>query len=343
MSNFILRTKKMLRRLLFLLLFLGCVKADEPPQVVILTTVTQASLTPSLTGVGTFTAYNDVVLKAETCGRIEDIHFKEGDHVKPGQKLFTLYNGEQTAALNKANASLTLRKHKLARNQKLKEKDFISSQTLEELEAEVAEKEADLAFAQEDFAKTLIVAPFEGVLSRRKVSRGAFVQEGDELVRIQDLAPIRLAFQLPQTDIPKVKLKDKVTATTDVYPEKIFEGVVEAIEPSVNEATRSVTVYASFDNTEELLIPGLYTHVKLGSAQKTMPSLVIPEQALLIRQDGSYVYKQAGDKAVLTKVTLGTRTNDQAEVLSGLQVGDQIVLEGQNKIHDGSVIQVKGQ
>jgi RND family efflux transporter MFP subunit len=115
---------------------------------------------------------------------------------------------------------------------------------------------------------------------------------------------------------------------TDVYPDKVFEGKIEAIEPSVNEKTRSVTVYATFPNTENLLIPGLYAHAELKATANQASSIVIPEQALVVRPGGMNVYKKVGEKAVLTKITLGTRAADQVEVLSGLQKGDEIVLEG---------------
>ena len=330
----------MLRVIFLLLLSISSVKAEETPQAVIITTVKDSRLTPSITGIGTFTAYNDVVLKAEAIGRIETIYFKEGDRAKPNQKLFTLHNKEQQAKVKKAEASLKLSKNMLNRKEILFKKKFISPQDLEQTEAQVQADEADLALAKEELEKTEVYAPFDGVLSNRKLSKGAYVIEGDELVRIQDLTPIRLTFQVPQKEIPSIKVGDKVNATTDVYPDKTFEGQVEAIEPSVNEETRSVMVYTTFENKEELLIPGLYGRAQLSSSSRKSASSIVPEQALVIRQDGSYVYKKEGDKAVLTKVTLGLRTSDQAEVLSGLKTGDQVVLEGQNKLHDGSLITV---
>ncbi|OJW48074.1 MAG: hypothetical protein BGO67_03330 [Alphaproteobacteria bacterium 41-28] len=332
----------MLRLFLLLLLFVAPVNADELPQAVVITTVKESCLNPCVTGVGTFTAYNDVVLKAETTGRIESLHFKEGDRAEAHQKLFTIYNKEQTAKVKKAEASLKLNQSMLMRKEALHRKGFTTPQELEKAEAQVKSDEAELALAKEDLAKTEIYAPFDGVLSNRQVCKGAYVSNGDELVRIQDLTPIRLTFQIPQKEIPNIKVGDKVTATTDVYPNKDFEGQVEAIEPSVNEDTRSVTVYASFGNDEELLIPGLYGRAQLKTSLKKSSSLYIPEQALVIRPNGIYVYKKVGEKAALTKITLGARLADQAEVLTGLKKGDQIVLEGQDKLHDGSLITVSG-
>ncbi|MBS0271218.1 MAG: efflux RND transporter periplasmic adaptor subunit [Proteobacteria bacterium] len=327
------------------LILLSCllafpVKADEPVQAVIVTTVTEGCLNPCVMGIGTFTAYNDVVLKAETSGRIEIIHFQDGDYAKPSQKLFTIYNKEQEARVKKAQATLALSKNVLKRKSELANRGFVTPQALEEADTQVKSDEAELALAKEAFAKTEIYAPFDGALSDRQVSKGAYVLEGDELVRIQDLTPIRLTFQIPQKEIPNVHVGDVVTAVTDVYPDKTFQGKVEAIAPSVNEESRSVIVYSTFSNDEGLLIPGLYGKAKLKTSVNTTPSLTIPEQAVVVRPDGLYVYKKVGEKAVLTKITLGIRTLDQAQVLSGLKKGDVIVLEGQDKIHDGTPIAV---
>lgn len=321
-----------------LLAFISCARADEPPQAVVTTTVQESNPAESITGVGTFSAYNDVVLTAETSGRIATVHFKEGERVKPNQKLFSFHNKEQKANLKKAEASLKLSQNILNRKQALMKKQFTSAQDLEKADAQVRSDEADLELAQEALAKTQVLAPFEGVLSNRKVSKGACVREGNELVRIQDLTPIRLTFRVPQKEIPFLKVGDKVVAKTDVYPDQTFEGKIEAIEPSVDEESRSVVVYATFDNKDEILIPGLYGQAQLMVSTNGKTALFIPEQALMIRQDGSYVYKKEGHKAIFTKVTLGKRVADQAEVLSGLQKGDEIVLEGQDKLHDGSLI-----
>jgi membrane fusion protein (multidrug efflux system) len=328
----------MVRFFFLWLLLVTPVKAEEPAQAVITTTVGETCLNSCITGVGTYTAYNDVVLKAEVSGRIENVHFQEGEYAKPQQKLFTIYNKEQQATVKKAAAALKLSKSTLMRKIELNKKGFLSLQLLEEAENQVQADEAALALAEEALAKTEIFAPFAGALSEKKVSKGAFVTEGDPLVRIQDLTPIRLTFHMPQKDIPTMKVGADVIAKTDVYPDKVFEGKIEAIEPSVNEKTRSVTVYATFPNTENLLIPGLYAHAELKATANQASPIVIPEQALVVRPGGMNVYKKVGEKAVLTKITLGTRAADQVEVLSGLQKGDEIVLEGQDKLHDGSLI-----
>jgi membrane fusion protein (multidrug efflux system) len=333
-----LKGHKMLIRLLFLLALITPAQAEETPQLVILTPVKEGCLNQSLASVGTFTAYHDVVLKAPTSGRIEILHFKEGEHAKPNQKLISFYNKEQEAKVKKAEAALKLSQVSFNRKKELFEKKFMAPQALDNAEADLKFKQAELALAKEELAKTEVVAPFDGVLSARKVSTGSYVLEGDELVRIQDLTPIRLAFQLPQKEIPTITVGDKVTASTDIYPDKTFEGYIEAIEPSVNEETRSITVFAAFENKDELLLPGLYGQVQFHSHSQKKTALLVPEQALMVRQDGAYVYKRDGDKAILTKISLGLRTEDQAEVTSGLKLGDQIVLEGQDKIHDGALI-----
>lgn len=335
----------MKRGFILLLLFTISAKADEthqgsqPPQAVVTTIVKSGKLSQHVIGVGTFTAYNDVTLKAETSGRIAGVHFKEGDRAKENQILFTLRNQEQKAQLKKAEAALNLSKNILKRKEGLFAKDFISKQDLENAQAKVKIDAAELALAQEALAKTFIQAPFDGVLSHRTSCKGAYVDVGSELVRIQDLTPLRFTFDIPQREIPLLKVGDKVIATTDVFPQEKFEGVIDGIEPSVREKTRSMTIYATFPNRQEKLIPGLYGQVKISSGKEDS-LLLIPEQALVIRPSGNFVYKNVDKKAVLTPVTLGRRSDDQAEIKSGLCAGDEIVLEGQDKLQDGSPLTV---
>lgn len=312
--------------------------ADKPPLAVVTIKVKESTLHSNLNSVGTFTAYADTILKAETPGRIEAVHFKEGDNTNADQKLFSLYNKEQTAKVKKAEAAFALSQSIFNRKQELVKKNFACPQDLEKAEAQVRSDEADLELAKESLNQTIIRAPFDGVLSERKQSKGSYVAAGDELVRIQDLTPIRLTFHIPEKDLTAIKVNDPVEATTDAYADTTFDGKIEAIEPSINEKTRSVTVHARFENTDRRLLPGLYGRISIGLSDQKSASLVVPEKALVFQEDSTYVYKKVGDKAVLTKVKLGTRTADQAEILDGLKKDEEIVLEGLYKIHDGSSI-----
>lgn len=330
----------------FALLFLSMTYAmaenspqGEPPQAVVTIRVGEGTLNPMLNSVGTFKAYADALLKAETAGRVETVHFNEGDTVKAGQKLFTLYNKGQIAKVKKAEAALALSKNVLKRKQELAKKKFSCSQDLEKAEAQVCIDEAELALAQEALSQTFITAPFEGILSERRQSKGSYVAAGDELVRIQDVTPIRLTFHIPEKDLTLIKVNSPVRAVTDAYTNKTFVGNIEAIELSVNEKNHSVTVHARFENRDGLLLPGLYGKINIGLTSQKSPTLVIPEKALIFQQDGTYVYKKVDNKAVLTKVTLGARIADQAEIFSGLQKNDEIVLDGLYKIHDGSLLE----
>ena len=329
----------MSKALFFLFAFFSVARADNSPETVVLLTVAEGSLTQHITAVGTFTPYNDVMLKAEIEGSVKEVHFSDGGKVEPRAPLITLHNKEQKAKLEKAKVAAKISKNTVERKKKLLDKKFASHQVYEDAVLLHQNNEAELTLAEENLRKTEIVAPFDGVLSGREVAKGSYVQPGDNLVRLQDITPIRLVFQLPQKEIPVIKVGSPLTATTDVYPGKFFEGQIEAIDPSVNKETRSVTVYATFPNKEQLLIPGLFGHVQFPLLAKTKASpLRIPESALVLRQDGTYVYQYVKGKAVLTKITLGTRTADQVEVLSGLKKGDVIVLEGQDKIKDGDAI-----
>ena len=328
----------MLRYFLLCALLAFPCKAQQRTPSVVVTKVSENLLNPSIIGVGTFTAYNDVTLKAEFPGRVEVVHFKEGEYVKPGQKLFTFHNVEQKAKAQKAEAALKRDQNIAFRLKDLSERKFASPQDLEAAQTQAKNSEADLALAKDALDKTVVKAPFDGALSEKQVCKGSYLIEGDPMIRIQDLTPIRLKFKVPQPSLPLVKLENDVIATTDTYPGQTFKGKIETIEPAVDEETRSITIYAAFPNKEKLLIPGLFAHAEIQTNINKKSALFIPEQALIIRPTGSFVYKVVGNKVALTKVSIGQRKNDLAEVTSGLKKDEIIVLEGQDKIQDGGLI-----
>ena len=231
--------------------------------------------------------------------------------------------------------------------------------------AEEAQARSELAIAEEGLTKTQVSAPFDGVLSSRRISVGAYVKDYDPLVRLQTLSPIRFEFQLPVQKISLIQKGQPVQTNTDAYPGRNFKGKIVVIEPRADEKTHNVKVLAEFPNAKGKLLPGMYGQISIPTTDKH-EGLIIPEEALVVRQKGLYVYKVLPEentcqpqkasnpelkakpepahmtkyKSKLVKITVGTRFNDQVEILSGLSKGDEIVLKGQDKINDNADIEV---
>ncbi len=350
-----------------------------PPPVVVTTTVEKDKIQEGLKIPGTFKAPDDVVIRSKIDGEIQDILFQDGVSVEKGAILFQIRDVEKKALLKEAQAVLHMNSAELKRAKELQAKGFLAQSKFDKVQAETVQAQAQLSIAEEELSKTKVTAPFEGVLSSRDVSKGAYVKEYDSLVRLQDLDPLRFQFQIPIDKLYLVENGMDVKVTTDSRPGQEFTGKITVIEPRADENTRNVTAFADFTNKSNLLIPGMFGNISVLTADQR-EALVIPEEALVIRREGLYVYKllsnkRAGntstqtslsdpikepekaseatgdnniavsekghkEKVLLVPITIGTRKNDKVEILSGLQEGDKIVLRGQENITDNGEIEV---
>ncbi|MBS1218038.1 MAG: hypothetical protein H6R21_1171 [Proteobacteria bacterium] len=173
----------------------------------------------------------------------------------------------------------------------------------------------------------------------RQVSPGAYAKAGQDIARLEGIGTLKLDFRVPETYLRKIRVGQALAVTVDAYPAESFSGVIYAIEPSVDEATRTVLLRARLPNPGVRLKPGMFARVNLTLARRDN-ALVVPEQAIVPRGSGSYVFRIDGGKVALTKVELGLRRPGEVEIVSGLAAGQAIVADGQLKLQDGATVAV---
>jgi membrane fusion protein (multidrug efflux system) len=144
---------------------------------------------------------------------------------------------------------------------------------------------------------------------------------------------------VPEAYLRKIRTGQALAVTVDAYPAETFEGTIYAIEPSVDEATRTVLLRARLPNPGVRLKPGMFARVML-TLERRENALVVPEQAIVPQGDGRYVFRIVEGKAVLTKIELGLRRPGEVEIVSGLAAGQTIVADGQLKLRDGAAVAV---
>src|SRR3990167_8582267 len=142
-----------------------------------------------------------------------------------------------------------------------------------------------------------------------------------QLVRLTDNSHFRIEYNLPEKYISTIAPNQKVTVTTSSYPDKLFEGTVSYISPTINTDSRTLFVYADIPNDQKLLVAGMFVDVShsLGVDQKV---LVIPERSLVPVLDGDQVYKVVDGKAFAVDAVIGKRQNGKVQVSSGLAPND---------------------
>lgn len=292
-----------------------------------------------ISAVGSLLANESVMVRPGIPSRIESIHFVEGQYVTKGAKLVSLYPAEYKGRAAASSAEARLSAQRALRAEELFKKGFISQQALDETrsnkEFSAARKEEDLAW----LAKTELFAPFAGIIGIRQVSPGAYLQPNQEIARLEDISIIKLDFRVPEIHLQKIKKGQEVSVRVDAYPQQQFTGKIFAIEPVVDEQTRTLLVRARIPNADGRLRPGLFARVTLTLGSRG-GALIIPEQAIVPRGQESFVFKVAEGKAKLTKVQTGIRRPGEVEIVSGIAAGDIVVTDGQIKIQDGMPVSV---
>ncbi|HEX7971625.1 MAG TPA: efflux RND transporter periplasmic adaptor subunit, partial [Thiobacillus sp.] len=163
---------------------------------------------------------------------------------------------------------------------------------------------------------------------------GAYVNKGDDIVRLDALDTLKLEVPVPEIDLPLVRLGLPVKVTIDALPGQVFSGKVHAIDPVVDPVSRNVRVRARIANPAGTLKPGMFARVVADLGGKTQ-AILLPEQVIVPRADGNYVFLAVNGKADLRKVTLGKREPGRVEIVSGVAAGDTVVLDGQIKLRPG--------
>lgn len=311
-------------------------KPGGPPPAMPVETakVETGTVTRDISAVGTLRANESVILRSEIAGRITDIHFSEGQTAEQGAELVSLDAAEHQAQLAETAATLKLDQLNYQRAQDLVGKKLLSRQSYDEAAAKLAGSRAAKALQEARLDKTKIRAPFAGVLGLRQVSPGDYVQPGQDIVNLEDISTLKLDFRVPETYVADVKQGQSVTLQVDAYPEQTFSGTLYAIDPRIDEQTRTLLLRARVPNPAGQLRPGMFARVNVVLESRAN-AVLIPEQALVPIGDQRFVYRVIDGKAVQTPVQIGQRRDGKVEISAGLAPGDTLVVAGQAKLRDG--------
>ena len=302
-------------------------------------TVRSGTISEEISAVGTLLANESVTIRPERDGRIVAISFVEGQMVRKGQRLIALDTAEIEAQLAAANSELTLNRSRLKRAEELHEKKFISAQALDDAREALNQSVARQAEIKARFEKSSVIAPFEGVVGLRMVSPGAYVKAGQDIARLEGIGTLKLDFRVPELFLGRIRPRQEAIVRLDAFANERFGGEIYAIEPAVDEQTRTVLLRARVPNPDTRLKPGMFARVTLVLETREN-AVVVPEQALVPMGADRFVYRVADGKAALTRVELGLRRTGEVEIRNGLAAGETIVLDGQLRLRDGTPVTV---
>jgi len=321
-----------------------------PPEVEVITvTAGNATLTRDLPG--RVQAYRTAQVRARVDGVVEQRLFREGSEVKADTQLFRIDARSYLAALAAAKADTLAAQQATERSRRLLEKGMVSRQAHDLAVSRARQAEAALVRAEEDVRYANVPAPISGHIGRAAVTEGALASKSAAtlLATIEQLDPIYVNFSQPGTDLLRLRRAiDGGTLHRAASPEVELlledgstysrRGRIFFSDMAVDPATGMVGLRAEFPNPKRELLPGMFVRVRFPQAQQHN-ALRVPQRAVQIGPQGQFVLSVAADgKVVPLPILTGGMADSDFIVSSGLQGGEQIVVNGLQKARPGSVV-----
>jgi membrane fusion protein (multidrug efflux system) len=295
-------------------------------------------LVSQINALGTARANEAVEVTSKASNTVTGIRFADGQRVQKGQVLVELDSAQVRADLAAAEAASAESASQVKRSRELMASKVLSESQFEQLEATMKTNQARVAAARSRVEDTVVRAPFTGRVGLRRVSVGSLVNPGTIITTLDDLSVIKVDFAVPENFLAGLRDGLKVSTTAAAFPGREFIGSVTGVDSRIDPVTRSVTVRAAVPNADLALKPGMFLNVTL--ARDEHQALMVPEAALVPEQSRQFLFVIEDGRAVRREVRIGGRQPGRVEIVSGLKAGEQVIVEGTQKVREGGEVRV---
>lgn len=285
---------------------------------------------------GTLISNEFIELKAPIAGTIIKISIREGEKVNAGQKLVQLDDREWQAQLRRFQAQLSVAERNLERNQSLLEINGISQEIVDQAEGTVAVLKANVAEIQVKIDQASVEAPFDGFVGLRSISIGEFVTAGTSMASLVQSNPIKLDFSLPGKYASQLRPGQQVNFGVDGAPDTLIASIY-AVEPRLDESSRTIRVRAKAKNNRGNLFPGAFVNVKI-TLDLIANTVVVPTESVIPELNVQKVFLIRDGKAVGQNVDLGIRSGKFVQITGGLEAGDTVLTTGLLQVQEGQPV-----
>jgi membrane fusion protein (multidrug efflux system) len=349
-----------MRWMLLASLLLAC-GGDEPPvpepPPVYVERASVRDVVDQIEATGQLLAKAEAVVAAQVGGQVTDVKVDEGGAVEAGDIVIEIDPERRQLELSNAGARVVQAEEQLsearreaARVEKLRERGAISEAQLDAAQTQLrlarsrlTAERAQHGLAERALSDASVSAPFAGLVARRFVNTGEYVEPGKDLFHLVALDPVEVEFFLAEVDSSRVAVGQRVEVRVSSYPEEVFHAEVSVVSPTIDEQTRTRRVKAVIPNPDGKLLPGTFARVDLGIAKRS-GVVMVPKEAVQVAADGSVLFRLVGgDRVERLVVETGSYHDGLVEVRSGVAPGDWIVLRGQAALVDGSPVSLRNE
>jgi membrane fusion protein (multidrug efflux system) len=305
-----------------------------PPMPVDVDTARLDSVIDAVRATGRIEAVQAVDLRSDEEGRIVELLFSEGQFVAKGTPLVRIDDAMPRAQAERAKADRDLAAQQLARVRRLREQSASTPADLERAEAAARSAEAALGILELQIERSIVRAPFAGVVGQRFVSAGDYVTSATRLLTLQTVDPQRAVIEVPERHAVRLRRGQTVQFTVAAEPGRIFRAQVDFIDPVVQNANRTILVKGMARNADRVLRPGMFIEARLATATRAN-AVVVPEDAVQPLRTSNVVWAVSEGVASRRVVQLGSRSQGFVEVLSGVEAGELVVVGGLERMAEG--------
>lgn len=315
-------------------------KADKKTPIPVRTTAVETGRVAAyISATANLVPENEITILAEWEGRLDELNVGEGDRFAAGQVLATVARDDGEIAFKKAQVRASTSRMAFERAEKLRAEELISSEQFDKVALDHEISGQELAEAEWRLEKTLVRAPWGGVVTQRTVQPGQHVRPGDQLFTVADFDPLVARIYLPEKDVLSLAEGRQVRLSLKADPSVVFGGRIRQISPVVDTATGTVKVTVEATAVPQAVRPGAFVTVDVVREAKPA-ALLLPREAVVRELQKAYVFVASEGVAERRAVTLGLEEDGKVEITSGVAAGEAVIVAGQGGLKDGATVTV---
>jgi membrane fusion protein, multidrug efflux system len=301
--------------------------------------VLKMSIKDSLRLTGYMEAYSEVDIAAEAQGTITSLNAALGQEKSKGSIIATIDDKLKKLAVQTASISVAKLKKDLERYNNLYKGGTATEQQLNDAQNLYDNAEIQLEQAEKQLSDATIKSPISGVIIKKQVEEGEYINIGSPIVTIVDISRLKIKLNVSEANVYQLKLNDKATITTDVYHGVICEGNISFISSQGDDSHNYPVEIAIPNNSKYPLKSGTFANAKI-KLPVGAEALYIPRESLLGSITDAEVYVAENDKAILKKIVVGNGNDKYLKVISGLKEGEKVIVNGQINLSENKAIKI---
>ncbi len=305
-------------------------------------TVTPITLNDILTLPGATEALHDVTVAAERSGKVEWMGPKRGDEVAANESIARIDLDNAHADLSKAKAAYKLAKEMAERRSELLEQKVLSKEELDKANTELSAARSQLTQARKAFAQGNVTSPVPGIINDLFVDPGEWVNMGQPVAEVVNISTILINVNVPELDVRYLEKGQQVHVSVDAYPDDAWNGVVDFVAFKADETTKTFRVRIVVDNADMRIRPGMLARVSM-SRQVIDNAVTAPLHAIIDKGGEKLLFVAENEIAKARTVTFGVISGSRIQILSGLRLGDALIVSGQTEVEEGVAVKVTGE